>query len=259
MAASAVARVATLQELSSAAANQIIAAAKSGGTQEALEESQLAQAPGGVHPGVERWPVKTGTDADAALVGQNVLNGKSLGEGVVPATVEDLIQFKRASDMPPLKKQFPTNSFYQNKRTHPAEVTIWELSATIKEARLESDGDYHLVLVGASGQTLIGEIPDPDPTFVKNPEWMAVIKLARAAFDQTAGPLQAKGFDAAKMAPPTSDRFAAARETEKAAAMTPVNRRARLRGIGFFDSDHGQTGVAPNAIELHPILQLEFL
>jgi hypothetical protein len=30
--------------------------------------------------------------------------------------------------------------------------------------------------------------------------------------------------------------------------------RARVTGVAFFDFDHGQTGVAPNAIELHPVL-----
>jgi len=30
--------------------------------------------------------------------------------------------------------------------------------------------------------------------------------------------------------------------------------RARVVGVAFWDSKHGQTGVAPNAIELHPIL-----
>lgn len=29
---------------------------------------------------------------------------------------------------------------------------------------------------------------------------------------------------------------------------------ATITGVAFFDFDHGQTGVAPNAIELHPIL-----
>jgi hypothetical protein len=29
-----------------------------------------------------------------------------------------------------------------------------------------------------------------------------------------------------------------------------------LVGVGFFDVPHGQTGVAPNAIELHPVLGL---
>ena len=30
--------------------------------------------------------------------------------------------------------------------------------------------------------------------------------------------------------------------------------RAVVSGVAFFDFKHGQTGVAPNAIELHPIL-----
>jgi hypothetical protein len=31
----------------------------------------------------------------------------------------------------------------------------------------------------------------------------------------------------------------------------------RVTGVGFFDYDHGQTGAAPNLIELHPVLRLE--
>ena len=30
--------------------------------------------------------------------------------------------------------------------------------------------------------------------------------------------------------------------------------RAQMTGVAFFDFKHGQTGVAPNAVELHPIL-----
>jgi hypothetical protein len=33
----------------------------------------------------------------------------------------------------------------------------------------------------------------------------------------------------------------------------------RITGVAFFDYDHGQTGVAPSAIELHPILTLRCL
>jgi hypothetical protein len=29
---------------------------------------------------------------------------------------------------------------------------------------------------------------------------------------------------------------------------------AMITGVGFFDYQHGQTGVAPNAIELHPVI-----
>ena len=34
---------------------------------------------------------------------------------------------------------------------------------------------------------------------------------------------------------------------------------ARITGVGFFDRAHGATGAAPNVIELHPVLKIEFL
>jgi hypothetical protein len=38
-----------------------------------------------------------------------------------------------------------------------------------------------------------------------------------------------------------------------------VKTRAAVTGVAFFDYDHGQTGVAPNAIELHPVLAFRCL
>src|SRR5262249_49820450 len=37
-----------------------------------------------------------------------------------------------------------------------------------------------------------------------------------------------------------------------------ANIPVRLTGVGFFDVLHGQTGVAPNGIELHPVLDVLF-
>ena len=34
---------------------------------------------------------------------------------------------------------------------------------------------------------------------------------------------------------------------------------ASVTGVAFFDFNHNQTGVAPNAIELHPILAFNCL
>jgi hypothetical protein len=34
---------------------------------------------------------------------------------------------------------------------------------------------------------------------------------------------------------------------------------ARITGVGFFDRAHGATGAAPNVIELHPVLKVEWL
>jgi hypothetical protein len=37
-----------------------------------------------------------------------------------------------------------------------------------------------------------------------------------------------------------------------------VTRRVNVRGLGFFDVLHGQTGVAANGIELHPVTRIRF-
>ena len=34
---------------------------------------------------------------------------------------------------------------------------------------------------------------------------------------------------------------------------------ARITGVGFFDRSHGQTGAAPNVIELHTVLKIEWM
>ena len=35
--------------------------------------------------------------------------------------------------------------------------------------------------------------------------------------------------------------------------------QARITGVGFFDRAHGATGAAPNVIELHPALKVEWI
>jgi len=106
-------------------------------------EDAAAAAPIEISPGVERWPVKTGTDADAAKVGVNAINGENLGPGIVDTTVEELVKLPCAKDMPTLRSSFPKNSFCQNHRDAPTETTVWRLKALVVEARLEQDGDYH--------------------------------------------------------------------------------------------------------------------
>jgi len=241
----------SLPRLDAAAAEKVKRAASAADT---------SAAPAGEHPGVERWPVKTGTDADVNQVGQNVVKGEKLGQGIVTTTLEEMLTLPRASNMPAVTDSFPINSFYQNHRTAPTETTMWELTATVVEVKLEQDGDYHLVLKGASGKTMIGEIPNPDPAYVKNSAWLAEIKNARDAMDQKlGGPLAPADFKPEEMAPPTEERKKRPPPKSVTDGMTSVNARATITGVGFFDSSHGQTGVAPTAIEIHPIFSIEFL
>jgi len=37
-----------------------------------------------------------------------------------------------------------------------------------------------------------------------------------------------------------------------------ANIPVQIKGVGMFDFLHGQTGVAPNGIELHPVLDIKF-
>jgi hypothetical protein len=228
-------------------------------------------------PGVERWPVKTGTDADVAKVGKNEVNGQFLGAGIVAATVEELIRIPRSADMMPPTSEFPE---FQQKRKNPVETTIWQIEADIIALKQETDGDYHLVLQGTSGQTMVAEIPTPRAPFVLAASpWLANIKAARQAVDdKLVSKLSPADFvplddmlvprkslssqPEAVHSVPASFRTS---EGDERQAMPAFKTRvpptpARITGVGFFDKVHGQMGVALlNGIELHPVLKIEWL
>jgi hypothetical protein len=49
------------------------------------------------------------------------------------------------------------------------------------------------------------------------------------------------------------------KQMRQARAAVRVCVHAIVTGVAFFDFKHGQIGVAPNAIELHPILAFHWL
>jgi hypothetical protein len=215
-------------------------------------------------PGLERWPVKTGTDADVGRVQAQI----------VPTTVQEMVSIPRPADMADPNVEYPA---YQNHRSAPVETTIWTLEAEIIALKQEADGDYHLVLQGPSGETMIGEIPTPRPPFVQTQSpWLANIKAARAAVDnklvKNLSPADFTSF-AGKLVPreavtlPTEsplglpESFATPQEGMTPAFKTRITpTKARITGVGFFDKVHGQMGVSSsNGIELHPILKIEWL
>src|ERR1700733_389025 len=159
--------------------------------------------------GVERWSVKTGTDADVGSVNLSSMSSN---------TIVTLRSWTAPNPIPP------------NNRVSPYETTDWVINATLTEYKLETDSDYHLVIQDASGNTMIAEIPDPACVGAGSP-FAAKIQTARAAFD-------------AKYNATTSFQTA--------------NIPVQLTGVGMFDFLHGQTGVAPNGIELHPVLNIVF-
>jgi hypothetical protein len=232
-------------------------------------------------PGTERWPVKTGEDPDRDAVGKNVINGQDLGAGIVPTTVEELISVPRPPGLEVLTADPPA---FQSKRAQPVETTIWQLEGTITVLNQEADGDYHLVFQGASGATLVAEVPTPSTVFIGDSPWMANIKEARQAVDdKLIHNLSPQDFvlppGSTKLVPKNSlsgdlptGRLAdfkmpvSFRTPQDAAeglmptfqtAVKPT--QARITGVGFFDRAHGATGAAPNVIEIHPVLKIVWL
>jgi hypothetical protein len=159
--------------------------------------------------GVERWSVKTGTDADAGLINLSVTQ---------PNTIATLRSWTAPNPIP------------ANNRVAPYETTVWVLNATLTQFKLENDSDIHLVLQDASGLTMIAEIPSPGCVGSSSP-LSAGISNARSEFQ-------------AKYTPTTS--------------FQTVNVPVRVTGVGSVDFLHGQTGVAPNGIELHPVIDIQF-
>ena len=117
-----------------------------------------------------------------------------------------------------------------NNRVTPTETTVFAVSATITDYKLENDSDYHIVLQDPGGRTMIAEIPLPACVGAGSP-FLPSIGNARSQFN-------------ARLTATTSFKTA--------------NIPVQIRGVGFFDVLHGQTGVAPNGIELHPVLDVVF-
>ena len=192
----------------------------------------VAKSAGAVEPAMlpaathERWVVKTAADADAqALTGQS-------------ATTTTVAQM-RALAVPP---QLPPDG-----RSEGAEKTVWQISATLQAYRREADGDYHLVIADDQGSTMIAEIPNPGD--ITSPSFFATqIAGARTAFD---GHFQITEDVSAPTAP-------AAMEPGGGPQFAQISVPVTVTGLGYFDFNHGQLGVAPNAIELHPVINIVF-
>ncbi len=137
----------------------------------------------------------------------------------VPGAIADLVALQ-----PP--KTLPASS-----RIPPTELTTYSITAVVVEAKLEDDHDFHVVIADPadSSRTMIVEFPDTACSGAISSAEAEQMKAARDAFVQRYG-------------------------QPKDIAFTSLDGQAVFTGVAFFDFQHGQRGVAPNAIELHPVL-----
>jgi hypothetical protein len=97
----------------------------------------------------------------------------------------------------------------------PFERHVFSVLATVTLIRPEDDGDLHVIVQDGAAH-MITEAPSTSCTVGATPPMRRLMAAARSHLRLCS--------------------------------------RAKVTGVAFFDFKHGQTGVAPNAIELHPIL-----
>jgi hypothetical protein len=116
-------------------------------------------------------------------------------------------------------------------RTRGVEMTTYRVRAELIEAKVEEDSDIHLVIADAAQPRLTMIVEFPTPTCVRSaaPIRRRQIAAARRAFTRRCGGISSSEFE-------------------------KLNGTATITGVGFFDFLHHQRGVAPNGIELHPVL-----
>ena len=141
------------------------------------------------------------------------------------------------SSVAELRNLAPPPSLPQSSRIAPTELTVFTLTAQVVEMKLEEDRDIHLVIAEPSDPTvtMITEFPDAD-------QCSGAVASAHTAEMRTARAALVAAFGQ-----PSPSQF------------TNLTGMATVSGVGFFDFLHGQTGVAPNGIELHPVIGFSLL
>ena len=146
---------------------------------------------------------------------------------------EKLVNYKpHDSSIGRLRKKPHPDVGPNTKRIKGVETTNYRVAARLVEMKLEDDRDIHLVVSvpSAPSKTMIVEFPDTTCNGASSSPKKGKMASARSAIIAACGQ-------------PSSSHF------------TDLSGRATVTGIGFFDIPHGQTGIAPNAIELHPVLK----
>lgn len=131
--------------------------------------------------------------------------------------------------MSKLVQLFPKDKKFDKKIRFGYEFNVYELKCRIREFRKEEDGDYHLVLMDINDTTctIVGEIVNPECPDLVGSQYMGAFKNTREEFEMFKLP--------------------------KNKVMEGVY---TITGVCFFDFVHGQLGVAPNGVEIHPIMDI---
>lgn len=124
----------------------------------------------------------------------------------------------------------PTSPDQNAPRMQGIEFQSYTVKCKITIKKNEDDNDYHLVLKDST-ETMIGEVPDPVCSAAASSAHVDEYIAARNWVNSNIG-----------IDPVPNVNIA------------PVD----ITGVAFVDFPHGQTGAAPNQMEIHPILNIHF-
>jgi hypothetical protein len=133
----------------------------------------------------------------------------------------------------------PTEEVWNAPRTNTpqhVEFRVFRIEkVTLVEAKLEPDKDIHLVVADDMGRTMIVEFADPGCPDAATSAKATQMTAARNAY------------------------LKACEGLPKKSGFTKLKGQATIEGVGFFDIVHAEDphGVAPNEIELHPVLRFQ--
>ena len=113
-------------------------------------------------------------------------------------------------------------------RTYSPEFQVYETTGRIVVVRSEDDRDYHLALAAPddASSTIVTELADVACSGAATSIYRDLLASARSQFETFRG-------------------------GQSLASLT--GRLITVRGVGFYDFDHGQTGRSQNCLELHPV------
>jgi hypothetical protein len=115
----------------------------------------------------------------------------------------------------------------------PSERILYEITGLVTKYKLEDDGDIHIVLKdNETDSTIVIEMPNPDCPSLQGTSFVTKYRDERDWFVTHIGN-------------PTSSF-----------KTLPTPKQVTITGVGFYDFLHGQTGMAKNGREIHPVLSI---
>lgn len=166
-----------------------------------------------------------GRDSDDKCGGEERWEQKVMADPEA-ADIPESYQTKTIAELMDIDTKIKENKYGEKKARMEIESHIYKIRhCIITDVLRENDNDLHLVIEDGDGNHMIAEIPDATCPQAKKSDWSGYFEDARATMLKYANNYRHYMFT--------------------------------ITGILFVDKKHGQTGRAPNNIEIHPVLEIK--